>query len=116
MEPIDGIYAAYLSGRVGRGFAILLFNKGRVTGADALGIQFDGSYVEREGGNVSVEMAVNAPPNIQLVQGGLTGHDGDQYTVALDLPPDFPTADYIPIATKYGPINARIRRLRGLDG
>ena len=67
---IAGIYAAYLSGKTGNGFAMLLFSNGHVAGADAFGIKYDGSYAEQDDGNVAVEMKVDTPPNLHLIQGG----------------------------------------------
>lgn len=42
--PIDGIYSVYLTGQSGNGFAIMIMMNGKVTGADAMGILFDGDY------------------------------------------------------------------------
>jgi hypothetical protein len=112
---IDGFYAVYMSGKQAQGFAILVFRNGRIVGADASGFTFDGQYSEASGDTLSVTLAIKAPPNQPLIQGGTTGPQGEQSHLSFVLPLDFSSREFIRIETQRGPVNAKLVRLRGLD-
>ena len=54
--PLDGIYAVYLSGKAGQGFAMLIFRKGKIVGAGPLGDVYDGSYRDASDNMLSVNI------------------------------------------------------------
>jgi hypothetical protein len=111
---IDGIYAAYLSSKVGQGFAMLVLRKGKLVGADAAGTTMDGSYVE-DANVVSATIFVKTPPNISLLQGGLSGPEGESSEITFQMPHDFEKQPFVRVETKRGPVNAKLVKLRGLD-
>lgn len=115
-EHIDGIYAAYLSGKAGSGFAMLLFKDGKIAGADALGITFDGSFEVESNRETVLRVSVKSPPNVPLIQGGMTGPEGDAYEMLARLPANFASEEFVRIETRYGPLNARLTKLRDLNG
>jgi hypothetical protein len=90
--PIDGICAAYLSGKVGAGFAMLVLKRGTIAGADALGVLFDGRYEADESGDIDVSLIVKYPANIQLIQGGLPALRANRSTLRSDCHPILPHA------------------------
>jgi hypothetical protein len=112
---IDGFYAVYLSGKLGQGFAMLVFRGGRIVGADASGFMFDGQYSEPVDNILSVRLSVKAPPNQSLIQGGTTGPQGEQSQLIFEMPRDFSSREFVRIETQRGPVNAKLVRLRGLD-
>jgi hypothetical protein len=115
-SPIDGIYAAYLSGQMGNGFGLLLFRKGHISGADAMGVVFDGGYVEEgQSNSLSVTLDIKTPPNTVFLQGGVSGPQGETQKLQFQLPSDFAQKDFTRIETQRGPVNARLIKLRSLD-
>jgi hypothetical protein len=113
MSPLDGIYAAYLTGSVGQGFAMLVFRRGIISGADVAGAKYDGAYSEVTNG-FSVKLKVSLPPNTQLVQGVSTGPQGDSSELDIHMPVDFLSHPFIRINAKHGPVNVKIVKLREL--
>ncbi|MDQ6703652.1 MAG: hypothetical protein M3Z96_11415 [Pseudomonadota bacterium] len=113
-RSIDGIYAAYLSGQAGRGFAMLLFRKGKIVGADSVGTLFDGSYSDHSTG-YDFELQVKLPPNSPLIQGGTIGPYPELNVVNAILPADFLSLEFIRIDGKHGPVNVKLVLVREID-
>lgn len=115
MAAVDGIYSGYFSGEGGNGLALFVFQNGVLTGADAAGILFDGSYAEPEtGGGLVGSVTVKVPANAVLVQGATAGPSGMVYTVELAMPADFVEQPYLLVTTPLGPVNVKLVKLRGL--
>ena len=113
--PIDGFYAVYVTGAEGQGLAMVVFRKGHIVGADAGGFKYDGQYSESPTGTLSIALSIKAPPNVQRVQGGTTGPQGEEFSLDFQLPKDFGSQDFVRVDTPRGPVNARLVKLRGLD-
>ncbi len=114
-ETLDGFYAAYLSGKAAQGFAMLIFRKGKIVGAGTLGDVFDGHYEVASDSMLSVKIKTRSPPNTTLIQGGITGPEGETGDLAFTIPQNFSSQDYIRIETQRGPVNVKLVRLRGVD-
>ena len=114
MNSLDGFYAAYLTGSVGQGFAMLVFRRGIIVGADVMGAKYDGAYNEVAAG-FSLKLRVSLPPNTLLVQGVSTGPQGDDSEVDFQLPADFLSQPFIRIDAKHGPVNVKLVKLRELN-
>jgi len=66
----EGMYAIEFAGSADRGVGALIFEQGRVYGADEAGVRYDGTYVFDEGRNVAeVQVKVTYPPNVEAVFG-----------------------------------------------
>jgi hypothetical protein len=113
---IDGFYIAYLSGKNGQGLAMLVFREGRIVGADAGEVIYDGQYAESPDGTIPVTLSLKFPPNASLIQGGTADPKGEEAQVNFRMPPDFSSGKFFRVETPRGPVNARLLRLRGLDG
>ncbi|MGH9350586.1 MAG: hypothetical protein ACRD2G_00205 [Terriglobia bacterium] len=111
---IDGFYAAYLTGTATQGFAMLVFSKGTITGVDAGGVKYDGTYTDTVSG-FAIKLNVFVPPNTFLVQGVTSGPEGDKSQLNFQLPVDFLSQPFIRISAKHGPVNAKIIKLRELN-
>lgn len=114
-EPTDGIYSVYLSGKVGQGFAMIVLRKGQVVGADSMGATFDGRYADTDENNLLITLTTTSPPNMPMIQGGVTGPQGELNDISFHIPRDFESRQFIRIETKHGPVNAKLVKLRGLD-
>jgi len=111
---IDGFYVGYMSA-TGYGVVLFVFSGGVIVGVDAGGVKFDGTY-KQEPDTKAFEgtVKVNAPPNIDLVQGLNSGPQGLQYEVPFYLPPNFLEAPFIRVATPFGPVNIKLEKVRDL--
>jgi hypothetical protein len=114
-DELNGFYAAYLTGKAGQGFALLVFRDGKIVGAGAFGEQFKGHYTDADNGFLTVRMQVTAPPNLAFVQGGVSGPNGETDTLDFSVPKTFASEDVIRVETRRGPINAKIVKVGGLD-
>ena len=111
---INGIYAAYLTGSAGQGFAMLVFREGIIAGADVAGAQYDGGYKDT-GNGFTVKLKVSLPPNTLLVQGVSTGAQGDMSELEFQIPADFLSQPFIRVNAKHGPVNVKLVKIRQLD-
>lgn len=109
---IDGFYAAYLTAAGGQGFALLECTKGRIVGADASGVVFDGEYTAAGDDAFRVTLEVKTPPNIGLIQGGNSGPGGEITHQQFTLPSDFYKRDFVRLDLGRGPVNAKFVRIR----
>ncbi|HXT09834.1 MAG TPA: hypothetical protein VN715_23250 [Roseiarcus sp.] len=114
-DALNGFYAAYLSGKAGQGFAMLVFRNGKIVGAGPLGESFDGQYTDAGGDMLTVSVTTKAPANVALIQGGMTGPDGEIYTSNFQIPNNFSSQNFIRIETHRGPINVKLVKIRNLN-
>jgi hypothetical protein len=114
-DEFEGFYSAYMSGREANGFAMFIFRKGKIVGADPMGVKFEGRYRELVTGGLEGNVTVLLPPNNTTIQGPTSGPDGISYEVKLSLASDFARQDCVRIDTPLGPVNLKLVRLRGLD-
>src|SRR4051812_25156704 len=103
VDAIEGFYSVYLTGKEGQGFALTVFTAGRVVGAGATGDIFDGKYSIRDN-VISLSLSVKTPPNRPLIQGGLTGPQGEVNDIDIDLPHNFASQNFIRVETQHGPV------------
>ena len=115
MESIDGFYAAFLTGREGSGFIVLLIRQRAIVGADILGTTYDGTVELGSKGSYHIRITVRSPPNIPIMQGGYSGPTGDVSEIEFALPPTFLEEPFIRIETNTGPVNCKFSRIRDLN-
>lgn len=113
-EEIEGIYAAYMTGSTGQGFAMFVVRDGTIVGADPLGVTFDGAYAPTGNGDYSGTICVRVPPNGSTIQGVSVGPHGLTYEVTVSLPKSITDQEVMKFGTPLGPVNARMNKLRGL--
>jgi hypothetical protein len=113
-ETIDGIYAAYMTGSDGQGFGMFVFLGGVLSGADPLGVRFDGDYAEASDGSVTGTVTVTVPPDGTVIQGVSTGSSSMTYQVPLSLGADFATVPYFSLVTPLGTVNIKLEKLKDL--
>jgi hypothetical protein len=112
---IEGFYAVYMSAKQGQGFAMLVLRKGLVVGVDTAGFMFDGQYIDTGAEALSVSMSVKGPPNVPRLQGGMTGPQGEESKLSFHMPRIIDPKRFVRVETQYGPVNARLVKLRGID-
>lgn len=112
---MDGIYAAYLSGKAGNSVGIFLFKGGIVSGADIGGAIYDGQYSATEDGlHVVGTLTMDAPPNTPLITGTSSADPNSKMPIPFRFPKDINEADVYKIETPAGPVNAKFRKIRSL--
>jgi hypothetical protein len=104
-ETVDGFYAAYMSSKVGQGFAMLVLKHGIVVGSDTNGVLLDGKYDHAANSQISISLTVGLPPNTPLLQGGMAGPD-----VKFNISGDVENQPIVRIETKHGVHRLRHRR------
>src|SRR5947209_2412337 len=76
---LDGMYSIIFRGRADWGNGMMILQRGVITGADAHGVLYDGSYAE-VGTDLHVDFTMTVPPGVTLVQG--TPAQAEQYTIS----------------------------------
>ncbi|MGJ0396891.1 MAG: hypothetical protein ACR65U_11775 [Methylocystis sp.] len=112
----EGFYLAYTTGLQGNGVIMLMVMGGKIIGSDVMGVLFDGNYTPtQDGRGFDATIKITAPAGQTLIQGVPTGPSGLSYEVKAFFPPDLERLDYLKIPTPFGSINARFKKLRGLN-
>lgn len=110
---MQGFYAVYYTGVAGFGHAILVINDGIVTGADATGGVYDGSYTTGDNDEFEIEVTLKVPAGATLVTGQSLSEDFSQ-TITAKLHSGFADGQPVPVQTPMGPVNAIFKKLRGI--
>ncbi|GAA0288293.1 hypothetical protein [Rhodovulum strictum] len=110
---VEGFYAVYYTGIAGFGHAVLVINDGIVTGADATGGVYDGTYKVSASGSFSIEVVLTVPAGTTLVT-GQTLPDALRQTIIADLNASFANGQPVPLQTQLGPVNVIFKKLRGM--
>ena len=111
---LDGIFSITFRGRADWGTGLLILQNGVITGADASGALYDGSYQER-GPDVDVKLTLTVPPGVTLVQG--TAAQPKQYSISSETTlPIREVLEEKAILLEFppGPVNVIFRRLRAI--
>jgi len=109
----DGFYVAYLTGKAGRGLAMLAFKDGCIFGADAAGVLFDGIFIESCNAMLSIMMTVETPSGVNLIQGGLSGPEGIKTKLEFEMTTDFSIRPFVRIYSSREVVNVKIVKLEG---
>jgi hypothetical protein len=112
---INGFYAGYFAAAAGEGVAIFVLRNGILTGVDAGGITYDGTFEEASQGEFVVEATVKIPPLVPSIIGITGGEQGTSYSIEFKLPSSFLDQPFIRIETPGGPVNMRWVKLRDLN-
>lgn len=115
MKSVDGFYSAFMSGMDGQGYALLVLRRGKIVGADPLGVTFDGNFTAEPDGGWSGEVLVKAPAGGTLIQGVSTGPSGLSYSVPVRFPSNFDKQPFIHIETPLGPVNVKLTKIRDAE-
>lgn len=110
---MEGFYAVYYTGAAGFGHAVLAIRDGILSGADAAGGVYDGTYKLGEAGAVSIEVTLTVPAGATLVTGQTLPSPYNQ-TIKAELPVNFAGGQPVPMQTPLGPVNAIFKKLRGM--
>lgn len=112
---MDGIYVAYLTGRGGNSVLLFVMKSNKIVGADVGGMKYDGHIDQMPNGSISFHIEYVINPGTVLITGA--GGVASPTPVALDfnMPANFAEGAIVNIQTPFGPVNAKITKLRDLD-
>ena len=111
---MEGIYAIYFTGMAGLGHAVFVMKNGIVSGADAMGVMFDGTYRDVGADTLDFSVTMTVPPGPPLVTGVTAEREPLVQEIAAKLPHNFGNGNPIGIDTPTGPVNAVFRKLRSI--
>jgi hypothetical protein len=112
---MDGFYVAYLTGRGGNSVLLFAIKSATVIGVDVGGMHFDGRVEKAANGTISFHIEYVVNPGTPLITG--VGGVATATPVAIDFtaPVDFAEGVTVGVQTPFGPVNAKISKLRDLD-
>ncbi len=112
---MDGIYVAYLTGRGGNSVLLFAIKSKTVIGADVGGMKYNGHIEQLPNGGFSFHIEYVVNPGTPLITG--VGSVASATPVALDfnLPTNFADGVIVSVQTPFGPVNAKISKLREFD-
>jgi hypothetical protein len=110
----DGMFGITFQGQHGSGMGVLIFDSGRVYGADEAGVRYDGDYLfDESSGLADVKAKITFPPNVRAVQG-----ISNPYEWSFDITAKFDpkqNSGKLALKTSLGkPLNAQYVFLRTL--
>src|SRR5579871_5757699 len=114
MPMSDGIYLMTYRGAAGWGQGLLVLRDGKVTGADAQGGLYDGTFAQQPEG-MTFDVQLTVPPGVVLVQG--TQPQPTTYTVPFKAFLPYQSIEKeLPVLVSLppGPVNVIVKRLRAL--
>ena len=108
----EGFWHVTYEGEAGGGFAILVFDTGRVIGAGVLGATFDGTYEHdpRAGGQRFDVKCTATKQDTPLAQGTIL-RKGDTFRIQGVLPTELASV-IVELQTDRGPVRAAFEKLR----
>jgi hypothetical protein len=112
---MDGFYAAYLTGRGGNSVVLLAIKSNSIVGVDAGGLKYDGSVTPANNGAFNFHVSYVIQPGTPLITGVGTVATPTPVTLDFTAPQDFATGVIVTIQTPFGPVNAKITKLRDFD-
>jgi hypothetical protein len=114
VEPVDGIYAIYLTAKDGKGLIVAAITQGKIAGADTECGTLVGTYsFDTRNKTYEIDAQLSFSADGSLIQGADI-KKGFSYSVAFSLPQNFTLIDYFKIDTPFGPVNAKFRFLTSL--
>jgi hypothetical protein len=112
---MDGFYVAYLTGRGGNSVLLFAIKSNTLVGVDVGGMKYDGHVEQVANGAVAFHIEYVVSPGTPLITG--VGSVASLTPVALDfnVPANFADGVIVSLQTPFGPVNAKISKLRDFD-
>jgi hypothetical protein len=112
---MDGFYVAYLTGRGGNSALLFAIKSMKLIGVDAGGMKYDGHVEPSGNGTVAFHVEYVVTPGTPLITGA--GGVATSTPVSLDFnaPANFGEGVIVTIHTPFGPVNAKISKLRDFE-
>ncbi|SOC27660.1 hypothetical protein [Stappia indica] len=109
---MEGFYALYYTGVAGFGHAVLVMRQGIISGADATGGVYDGTYSTVDD-TTEAAVKLTVPAGATLVTGQTLSEPLTQ-NISATLNSSFADGHPVAIRTPMGPVNVIFKKLRNL--
>lgn len=112
---MDGFYVAYLTGRGGSSVLLFAIKSNSLIGVDVGGMRYSGRVERGPNGNFVFHIEYTISPGTPLITG--VGSVPAPTPVALDfsVPANFAEGVVVSVQTPFGPVNAKISKLRDFE-
>lgn len=108
----EGIYSITFRGAADWGMGMFILQGGKLTGADAAGVLYDGGYSEQDG-QLVLDVTMRVPPGVGLVQGVPPQQKPYDVHFVARIPPEaIETQSPVLLSLPPGPVNVIFRWLR----
>jgi hypothetical protein len=115
MENVEGFYALYITAVAGNNIGMIALKNGVISGADAAGALFDGSYTwDQEKKVLYNKLQVTISGNMPLIQGGVASPEGLVYEANFQVSFEKEDIPYFRVDTPVGAVNVKMVKLRNL--
>jgi hypothetical protein len=112
---IDGIYSMTYRGAADWGIGMLILRRSTITGSDATGVLYDGTYQDN-GDNLDIRLTMTVPPGVTLAQGTPAQPTAYSVPINLSIPTRaLSTGETVLMELPPGPVNIIFRMLRSLS-
>lgn len=105
------LYAGFFTGAAGSGLGLFLIGDGIIAGADAGGVQYDGTLVENLDGSLEGVIKYVVHPDVMIVTGTQVTQRSE-VVFPLKLPAEALQGQIVLIKTPFGIVNARFELIR----
>jgi hypothetical protein len=112
---MDGFYAAYLTGRGGNTVMLFAIKGNEVVGVDGGGLTYDGNIEAAANGGFTMHIKYVIAPGTSLITGVGTVAAPTPVALVVNLPSNFADRVIVSVQTPFGPVNAKISKLREFD-
>lgn len=110
---LNGFYAIYFTGVTGSGIGIIAASNGVLSGADAAGGIYDGTYQQNATTKqYDAKIKLTVPPGTSLVTGALAGTQPMSIDIVTILPENLGNNHPVTIDTPTGKVNVIFKKLR----
>lgn len=112
--PMDGFYAAYVTGRAGTSIVLFVIRGDSIVGVDVGAMKYDGKLELLPAGGFKCSIVYVIPPGVPLITGAPSPNTPQRIPVEFNLPANFAAGGIVPIVTPLGPVNVRFEKIRDL--
>jgi hypothetical protein len=112
---MDGFFVAYLTGRGGNSVMLFAIKSGKVIGVDIGGINYDGTIEATPNGGYLFHVKYIIAPGTSLITGVGSVASPTPVSIDFNLPTNFAEGVIVSVQTPFGPVNAKISKLRDLE-
>ncbi len=110
---LNGFYAIYFTGVTGSGIGIIAATNGILTGADAAGGIYEGTYKQNPATKqYDAKIKLTVPAGTSLVTGAFAGAHPMSIDIVTVLPENLGNQHPVTIQTPTGAVNVIFRKLR----
>jgi len=106
---------AYLTGRGGNSVMLFAIKSNALIGVDAGGMKYDGRVEQAAPGNVHFHIEYVVSPGTPLITGVGGVASATPVVLDFDMSENFANGTIVSVQTPFGPVNAKVSKLRDFN-